>query len=502
MSLTKVTYAMIEGAQFNVLDYGAVGDGVANDTAAIQAAIDAANAIGGGTVWLPAGTYICENVNIKDKVTLVGTFGAVTMKSRSGVDCEVLKNAEENVPVVKNYFGVEGIIFDGNKANLPRAVARSAVNLSGLLYFYAKDCIFENASGYGLAFQGYPGGPVNNTQTKLYLENCHFINNGDGTLPTPTNTFDGLDAKECSKVTLVHCTASNNKDHGINIRGVSVAIIGGASFDNVNSGYLFSTLVSNTTGNTGVSVFGADAYANGGAGFAMFATTTVDLLNARVALTGVTSRGNLYGVQIPSSGPRVELALSDSNIFSNTSDGVQINNATATATISNCIIEGNAGNGVLNNSNAPILISGGYIQANGEYGYAEDANCQAILSGALAIKNNTLGQILVDDGSTTTIGSGVVTYTVGTGNVIASAATITIPATGVLFRITGSTTISDINSSVKNLGRLIILTFDGAVTVTDGGLKMAGNFVSNMESTLTFVYNGVRWCEVSRSLNS
>ena len=38
MSLTKVSYAMIDGASVNVLDYGAIGDGVANDTAAFQAA--------------------------------------------------------------------------------------------------------------------------------------------------------------------------------------------------------------------------------------------------------------------------------------------------------------------------------------------------------------------------------------------------------------------------------------------------------------------------------
>jgi polygalacturonase len=40
MSLTKVHNRMAAGAVANVLDFGAVGDGSADDTAAIQAAID------------------------------------------------------------------------------------------------------------------------------------------------------------------------------------------------------------------------------------------------------------------------------------------------------------------------------------------------------------------------------------------------------------------------------------------------------------------------------
>jgi hypothetical protein len=55
MSLTKVTYSMIQGQYVNVLDYGADNTGSTDTTAAIQAAITAA---AGRTVYFPAGTYI------------------------------------------------------------------------------------------------------------------------------------------------------------------------------------------------------------------------------------------------------------------------------------------------------------------------------------------------------------------------------------------------------------------------------------------------------------
>lgn len=45
------------GALHNVKAYGAIGDGVANDTASIQAALDACKAAGGGKVFVPTGTY-------------------------------------------------------------------------------------------------------------------------------------------------------------------------------------------------------------------------------------------------------------------------------------------------------------------------------------------------------------------------------------------------------------------------------------------------------------
>ena len=60
MSLTKATYSMIEGAAYNVLDFGADPSGVASSVAAFNAAV--AN---GGTVYVPSGTY-----NLNGKVTL------------------------------------------------------------------------------------------------------------------------------------------------------------------------------------------------------------------------------------------------------------------------------------------------------------------------------------------------------------------------------------------------------------------------------------------------
>lgn len=56
MALIKASYSMITGAPVNVKDYGAVGDGSTDDTAAMQAAITAVATTGQG-LYVPAGTY-------------------------------------------------------------------------------------------------------------------------------------------------------------------------------------------------------------------------------------------------------------------------------------------------------------------------------------------------------------------------------------------------------------------------------------------------------------
>jgi polygalacturonase len=57
---------MPSGPRFNVRDYGARGDGVTDDTTAIQAAVNAAPN-GGSTIYFPAGTYIANNIQVTNR---------------------------------------------------------------------------------------------------------------------------------------------------------------------------------------------------------------------------------------------------------------------------------------------------------------------------------------------------------------------------------------------------------------------------------------------------
>lgn len=100
MSLTKASYSMITGAQFNVLDYGADPTGADDSTSALQAAIDAANAAytavswgyGGNTVYIPAGKYKYTGLVLKQGVNLQGAGQWLTTLSLTGVSTTGLKS--------------------------------------------------------------------------------------------------------------------------------------------------------------------------------------------------------------------------------------------------------------------------------------------------------------------------------------------------------------------------------------------------------------------------
>src|SRR6266508_1662871 len=71
---------------FNVRDYGAAGNGSTLDDDAIDRAINAANAAGGGVVVFPAGTYQSRSIHLKSNITLQLDSGATIRAAASGFD--------------------------------------------------------------------------------------------------------------------------------------------------------------------------------------------------------------------------------------------------------------------------------------------------------------------------------------------------------------------------------------------------------------------------------
>jgi polygalacturonase len=64
------------GSTFDIRDYGATGDGITLDTAAIQKALQAANASGGGQVLFPPGRYVSGTIHLRNHVVLWLEAGA------------------------------------------------------------------------------------------------------------------------------------------------------------------------------------------------------------------------------------------------------------------------------------------------------------------------------------------------------------------------------------------------------------------------------------------
>ncbi len=71
---------------FNVKNYGAVGDGLTLDTAAINKAKEACSSAGGGTVYFPAGTYLSGSIELKNNVTLYIDAGATILGAPNNIN--------------------------------------------------------------------------------------------------------------------------------------------------------------------------------------------------------------------------------------------------------------------------------------------------------------------------------------------------------------------------------------------------------------------------------
>lgn len=117
----------------NVKDFGARGDGVTDDTAAINAAISAAGAAGGGLVFIPPGVYALSNSNPlaaswdnyraiyvgANDVHLLGAgIGATVLRLLNGANCHAIKFGQRvDGAVTVSNCSVRNVEIDGNRSN-------------------------------------------------------------------------------------------------------------------------------------------------------------------------------------------------------------------------------------------------------------------------------------------------------------------------------------------------------------------------------------------------
>jgi polygalacturonase len=92
-------------AAFDVRAFGAVGDGKTVDSPAVNRAIEAVAAAGGGTLVFPSGTYVCFTIRLKSNVEIYLSRGCVIVAADS--------------PLVGETTGYRGGVYDAAESNAP-----------------------------------------------------------------------------------------------------------------------------------------------------------------------------------------------------------------------------------------------------------------------------------------------------------------------------------------------------------------------------------------------
>jgi polygalacturonase len=201
-AITTAQASLVKAAQVSVKTYGAKGDGVTDDTTAIQNAINAAASLGGGTVSIPDGTYL---VNPDTKIKL-----------KSNMRLSLSSNA----------------VLKTKAASTSTFYTISALNLSNIEITGGK--IIGNRNLYsGTSNAGHGIRIVNSTNVRIAdvtVTDCW----GDGIYIGAAYTGTAGELNYCGNVTIERCTVDNSRRNGISIISVKNLLVKDCVLSNSN----------------------------------------------------------------------------------------------------------------------------------------------------------------------------------------------------------------------------------------------------------------------------
>ena len=227
---------------FNVTNFGAASDGLVSTTPAFQKALEACEKAGGGTVYVPAGTYLTGPIQLKSNMNLFLDAGAEIMFSNDLAEYDVVDSrwegvrrqvymscvyAEhaENVSVTGhgtlNGCGAFWWKLHRDKAlDFPRPklisfhdckrVLIQDVKLTQSPSWTVNPVLCENVTVSGVTICNPSDSP--NTDgidpdscTNVHISNCH-IDVGDDCIAVKSGTEDTPERMQTSNVTITNCT--------------------------------------------------------------------------------------------------------------------------------------------------------------------------------------------------------------------------------------------------------------------------------------------------------
>ena len=201
---------------FNIKSYGAIGNGVAMETEAIQKTIDACQAAGGGIVWVPAGDFQIGTIWLRSNITLSLDYGASLLGSQKIADykTEGLSIPREGGPHCLIYaenasnIVIEGLgVIDGRGTPefFPRIRSRGKETSKRPRLIRMVNCDQLTFSGVTYKRPAFWG---------LHLIDCRNIHFNAVTIRFRNNGYnnDGLDLDGCENVLIENCDIDSGDD--------------------------------------------------------------------------------------------------------------------------------------------------------------------------------------------------------------------------------------------------------------------------------------------------